>query len=319
LLGALSVGCGDPKLRIVARGEGTTVVDETPRDRVIFDGERITGDNGRVLRGVTLAFDSNPSFPLESQLFDDLRASGINYLHVFLENRQDAVGKNASAADILVRETRRAGLYLTLSIGALPEGGASGERRFDTLKTRAFWSFYAPRYKDHAHVQFEIHDTPELTCDGSWSAESLTFERDLYAFLRTLAPNTHLFLYSFSAVPTEALLQEAIANFSGVTDFSNESIAMHADSRCLPLADFTSLIVAGREARVPLMMTALPVDGWEPYTLVLEERDVSWTSLRWLAYTTDLAAFRQQHDAAGIIWCPDFGTWPLDSSTCTAP
>jgi hypothetical protein len=236
-----------------------------------------------------------------------------------LENRQDSVGKNQAAADLLVNETQRTGLYLTLSIGALAADASSDNRRFDVAKTRAFWSFYAPRYRDKAHVLYEIHDSPELACNSSWPAETLTFERETYSLIRSLAPDTHILAYSFGAVPTEPVLQEAITNLRGLTDFSDASIAMHADSRCIPLEDFTGLIVSAREARVPLLMTALPVDGWGPYTLALEERDLSWTSLRWLAYTTDLAAFRREHDAAGIVWCPDFGTWPLDSSVCTAP
>ncbi len=51
----------------------------------------------------------------------------------------------------------------------------------------------------------------------------------------------------------------------------------------------------------------------------LESERTGWFSFDWLVFNRDLAAFREQYDAAGITWCPDFGSWPEDSRTCSTP
>ncbi|HVR20774.1 MAG TPA: hypothetical protein VMS65_13785 [Polyangiaceae bacterium] len=67
-----------------------------------------------------------------------------------------------------------------------------------------------------------------------------------------------------------------------------------------------------------MLATELPPTAadWPEATTAVEERGLGWMSFHWLRFNSKLSDFVTGHDAAGIRWCPDFGSWPLDSATC---
>src|SRR6185295_15127232 len=86
------------------------------RGRVqVRDGDLLT-DKGTRLRGVTVGRDGGSSGgPLDASLIAELSAqSGLNALHVYLENSGDETGVRADEADELVESTSAAGVYLVI-------------------------------------------------------------------------------------------------------------------------------------------------------------------------------------------------------------
>lgn len=210
LLGVLAcLGCGEQEIRAIER---LPVPASSDRGRVqVRDGELFT-DKGTRLRGATLGLDAAPDTVLEQALFDELsHESGLNAFHVYLENNDDVTGVNVDQADRLVELTSHAGMYLLLGIG-----GGHLRDDFDLEKVRSFWEFYAPRYAARSHVMYEVQNQPELGCDGPLRAATVEMEREAYARIRELAPDSHVALFSYHATPTAAALSSALDAMAGV-------------------------------------------------------------------------------------------------------
>src|SRR5690349_10818590 len=195
-----ALACTAPTETLVAR-ERAAPVPSVPatadaRARVqVVDG-RLLSDIGTPLRGLTLPVDTKwmlDDFHLMTTIAE---TTGLNSVHVFLENQDIATGAKLAEADRLVALTASAGLYMVLSYGG---GGKPGE--FNLEKLSAFWTTYAARYASSTHVLYEIQNFPEETCDEPVKAPTIAMERELYQLIRGYAPDTHLILFSTGAVP----------------------------------------------------------------------------------------------------------------------
>lgn len=284
------------------------------RGRVqVRDGNLVT-DKGTRLRGVTFGVDAQPDVQFETDLFERMaREAGLNALHVYLENVSHETGAHVTQADALVESTSAAGLYLVLGIG-----GGPAPTTFDLEKVRSFWSLYAPRYAARTHVLYEIHNIPDPNCEVAYSAETLSMEQEIYEQIRSLAPNTHVALYSFQAVPSAAALLDDLEALEPVVDWSKASVAFQMHN-CNDQDYLAELLEVTRARGIASFASEL----WypTPYDTVarLESERVGWFSFEWLVFNRDLSAFRDGHDAASVTWCPDFGLWPEDSQTCRTP
>jgi len=314
----LLVACGSPDARVVAREPADRgAIEPAPRGRVRVVGGVLVSDRGTPLRGVTISVDVDPDFAFDAPLFDELaRSTGLNAIHTYAENWQQVTGEREAVLDRLVDLTGSTGLYLIIAIGGgSPGDGHPGNGWFDIEKVRSFWTHYGARYADRTHVIYEIQNNPELGCDAVLAQATLDMEREAYALLRSVAPQTHVFLFSFEAVPTAAALTATIAGVADVVNFSNASVSMHGTPVCVPPESFPAVRDAAFSLRVPAMATELEAD-FAPYVRVLEASGIGWTHRNWLNGNRDLVSFRQANVAAGISWCPDFGTWPEDRARC---
>lgn len=285
-----------------------------PEDRgrvQVRDGNLLT-DKGTRLRGVTFGVDAEPDgLPLESGFFAQLsHEAGLNALHIFLENYADETGVNVSQADALVELTSAAGMYLLLGIGGGDAGGT-----FSIDKVRSFWGYYAPRYAARTHVMFDIQNFPDTTCDGPYLAETLAMEREAYELIRNVAPSTHIAVLSFGSTPTASALESNLDALEGTVEWANASVAFSAIG-CAG-QDYLADLLAGTRSRGIATITTFPTNL--ETVARLESERTGWFNFDWLVFDRDLAAFREQHEAAGITWCPDFGSWPQDSQTCSTP
>jgi hypothetical protein len=316
----LAAGCGQPSLSFIAgaASDAGQVADDPGRGRVQVAGISVVTDKGTVLRAIDLPIDVTPAFPLGQTLFEDIaHVEGLNAVQVYLEHWAEDTGSNAAQADAIVDETRRAGLYAVLGIGGGPPGdGHPGNGWFDIDKVRSFWQFYAPRYKDQAHVIFQIQNQPESSCDAVWQPDTIAMEREAYSLIRSLAPLTHIILFSYGAVPTPALLGDSVDRVSDIVDWAKASVGVGALATCASTAQFIDTFSAAAARQTPISITAMPTDNWAPTVIELEKNRVGWTSMRWLAVLPDFANFQMEHAQANVSWCPDFGTWPEDSATC---
>jgi hypothetical protein len=286
------------------------------RGRVqVRDGNLLT-DKGTRLRGVTLGIDSGSrsDMPLEPKFFEQLSAeAGLNAFHVYLENPGDETGARLAEADALVEMTASTGMYLVLGVG-----GGLGGGTFDLEKVRTFWTFYAPRYAERTHVLYELQNIPDTGCDEPYGSEALAMQRTIYELIRELAPSTHVAMFSFIAEPTGASLEADLAALEGTVDWSKASVAFHAEP-CAGTDNLAELTAVTRARGVAAFASELQFRTSFEKSAQLEAERLGWFNFEWLVLSRDLGAFRDAHTAAGITWCPDFGTWPEDAETCSTP
>lgn len=308
LLLASLLGCGEHDIRVIDRVPAPI---SGERGRVqVRDGNLLT-DKGTRLRGVTFGIDAAPGAGFDATLFAELtHESGLNTIRIYLENHAQESGSHAAQADDIVELAAEAGAYVIIAIGGGDAGGS-----FDLDKVRSFWDFYAPRYAERTHVIYEIQNIPENSCEPL-SVETLDMEREAYARIRASAPSTHVALFSFGATPTLEQVDGALDAVEDVVDWSKASVAFHDVDRCVATAERSPILEHLRERGAASFATELVSPAG---AAALEEQRTGWMSFRWLVFSRNMAGFRAAHDAAGVSWCPDFGTWPQEAEKCTAP
>jgi hypothetical protein len=325
--------CGDPTVVTIARDDagGGSEPSPTPRGRVqVVDG-RIVTDRGSSLRGVALEADQNVDF----ELYADAEAArpairsffrrltteaGLNTFEIYLESYHLEAGTRAEFADVLVEESGRAGAYLLFGPGSGPiQGDRGGSGWFDPDAVAAFWSFYAPRYAAQTHVIYQLQKVPERNCNALWNDASIELERSVHAIIRSGAPDTHIAMFSYGETPTAEAFQANVEALQGL-EWQNDSVAFHAHDECVPISE---VALYPRDlpngGRIALLVPELPPSDWSNNQLALEADGIGWMHYRFIATDSNLGTFRTEHDQAGVSWCPDFGTWPMDSATCENP
>ena len=330
----LLFSCGDPTVVPIARGEGggDDPNARSPRGRVeVVDDGRMVTDIGSALRGVTSEADLGVDFepyaspeaarPLLRAFFERLTSElGLNTFQIYLEGWDVAAGSRAEFADVLVEESARAGAYLLIGPGAGPvRDGKGGTGWFDPAVVSAFWSFYAGRYADRSHVIYQLQKVPDRTCDALWGEDAIALEQSVHAIIRAQAPDTHVVMFSFASTPTASAFEANVGALDAL-EWHNASVGFHAHDECVPISEVSSFprdLDDGR--RISLLSTELPPTDWQANLFALEEASVGWMHYHWLELDSELSNFRGEHDAAGATWCPDFGTWPTDSSSCSRP
>jgi hypothetical protein len=143
-------------------------------------------------------------------------------------------------------------------------------------------------------------------------------ERTIYELIRELAPSTHVAMFSFRAQPSAAALEANLAALEGTVDWSKASVAFHMEP-CSGADNLVELLEVTRARNIAAFSSELQFRTSFGKTAQLERERVGWFSFEWLVVSRDLGAFRGAHTAAGVSWCPDFGTWPEDSETCSTP
>jgi Cellulase (glycosyl hydrolase family 5) len=283
------------------------------RGRVkIVDGKLVT-DLGTPLRGMLLPVDTD--WPLAD--FDFLHAlaqtTGLNAVHIYLENSELDVGVNHYAADALVALAAEQGLYVVIGYGTGMKLGA-----FDPVKLKAFWTFYAGRYAARTNVVYEIQNDPEKVCQNSPTTPTLTMEQQMYTLIRSKAPDTHVLMFSTTSIVYPSVLTAAVKGVGAAVDWSNASFAVGGTNTCLPQADISTLTAAAKAAGVALISSQLPsLDKWQPYIPFLEAEGVGWLQYRWFGIQDEtLQTFIDAVTKAKLTWCPERGTFPEDSAAC---
>jgi Cellulase (glycosyl hydrolase family 5) len=340
---ALSVGaCGEPEARVVARfppdastaagGTGATGGDAplsdtagsagaealavpAQRGRVKVVGGKLVTDLGTPLRGLTLPVDTGWALPDLASLTQIAEQTGLNTLHVYLENSSLVAGSNVGAADSLVLLAQQAGLYVEIGYGT-----GTAVVTFDQAKLTAFWKFYAQRYAAQTHVLYEIQNGPELVCSGTMAEKTLAMERSTYATIRAGAPDTHVVFFSTNSIVQPSVMTDAITRLGATVDWSNESFGLDSAADCPPF-DLPKLVAAASVQSVPLLMNQLPAAAWGAYITQFEQAKIGWIQYQYFARSggtlaAQLTAYRNSVTSEGVTWCPERGTFPQDSSTC---
>ncbi len=240
-------------------------------------------------------------------------SSGLNAVHVYLENSSLDTGSRESEGDALIALAAQAGLYVIVGYGTGTNVG-----KLDADQAKAFWSIYAARYANQSHVLFELQNNPEFTCDQPISDATLTFERETYALVRGLAPESHILLFSATSVVQPSVLTDAITRLGSSVSFDNASFALTMTQDCLAPSNLSELTSVAKQAQVPLFLTQLPALNWAPALQAFEAAQLGWMQYNWFANAADVPSFVNAIRSAGLSWCPERGIFPEDAATCGA-
>lgn len=293
---------------------------EAARGRPYINAAKTTfvADNGQLLRGAIISTETGAS-PSVTQL-EAIKNVGLNAVHCYAERRDYgySAGAKVAAVDLAVQRTRDAGLYLIITIG---NGG------FDDTFNNAFWNFYAPRYANETHVLYEIQNEPAPgNPPYNNSAALLNMELTCYDIIRSHAPATPVMLMSYSSFENGAGVLQDIAALGSAIDWSNACIAFHGYGERGPAA-IRACLETVLDAGYPCFQTEFYRWPWGKgnfglasgpslyqdvdETGDLERLGVSWLSFLTLSRVTDSARFKTPLNNGGVVWTPDFGTWPV--------
>ncbi len=329
---ALSLAsCTDPRPEVIARfpadassdtalgAGGANDADSAPppvpaqRGRVkVIDGSLVT-DRGTPLRGLLLPVDSN--WALGNYDFDLVttiaQTTGLNTLHVYLEDTVEDSGSMIATADAIVSLAAQAGMYVIIAHGTGTMVGT-----FDLEKIQSFWATYAKRYASSTHVLFEIQNNPEDTCAQPVQAATLTMEATAYAQIRAAAPDSHIMLFSTTSLIQPSVLTDAVTRLGNKVDWSNASFGMDVFENCVSLDNLAGLTSAAKALNVPILIGQLPQTGWGPYITAFEQAKLGWMQFEWFGIDMQLTNYASTTSTQGALWCPEQGTFPENSATC---
>ena len=276
------------------------------RGRVKVANNTIVTDSGTLIRGARVSLDIWDETPSQANITAMKNNRGLNAFHIYAEypGSNQSAGYNAIKVDKVVDLADTNDLYVVLTIGS---GGGNGT--FNQSFVTAFWNFYAPRYKDKTHVVYEVCNEPQAW-SAPYNSNTLTMEKNAYAQIRGLAPDTHIMMMSYSQ-PVNATQAATECAGLGVA-WDNASVAFH-----------TYGIDGKEDSSLTAFYTALKGKGMnyactEPnltlkvITTKLFERDgVSETQFINVSdIATNNSSFADWITSNKICWTPDFGTWP---------
>src|SRR5690242_17475232 len=268
-------------------------------------GTTFVADNGSLIRGSVLGSNLSQGAAVTNY--------GLNAVHLYAESASGGTaGYNSNFVDAAVGMTRTNGLYLILTIG-----GGGVNLSFDT----AFWNFYAPRYANETHVIYEIQNEVDSSAPSSFNVIQL--ETNCYNIIHAAAPNTPVLFFSYVSLNSSAL-QDVTALGAGI-DWTKAAIGFHGYGSGGAYSLKTSL---GNifSAGYPCFQTEFYRWPWGTGNFPLganvsmyqdttenglfERMGVSWSSFLVYSALTNDVRYRGPITNAGILWAPDYGTWP---------
>lgn len=305
-----------------------TLADITVRARPSIDSSLgynvVLSDLNTLLRGVSLTLDGGDPYdpdqikkiPSIEQLESLVNDYGLNTLHVYLEGdaaqNPDPVGINETLADQLVELTREAKMYLIITIGNNGENGAI----HNVEKTLDFWRLYGAKYKDETHVIYEAHNEPVSLINQNWTAEDWEIQARMYETIRSVAPDTMIFLGSFMSFFGGS---EAIAGANGLKAefpdiWNNAGFAFHAYWDLPGVEQTIDAFKVSTDYPALLNTEFWPGDTKNGYNEAFETHNIGWMQFEWLgANDLDLGNVKNSLNQFGTVWRPETAdaTWPV--------
>lgn len=299
------------------------------RDRVHIDTSLgynvILSDQNTTLRGVSVSLDGGdpygsiePILPSQESLNKLASEYGYNFLHVYLEGdagqNPDPVGVNEALADILVARTAAANLYLMITIANNGENGVIHSMQ----KTLDFWSLYGAKYANETHVLFEAHNEPVAGQNHAWTDLDWDKQVQMYNHIRSLAPDTMIFLGSFMSFNGASSAMYGADYIKAATGdaniWENAAFAWHGywdlpgiESTIDPIED------AGTDYPGLLCTEFWPGDTENGYNAAFESHHMGWAQFQYLnAQDLDLDNLKNKLNNAGTVWKPELAStnWP---------
>ncbi|MDR0491968.1 MAG: cellulase family glycosylhydrolase, partial [Oscillospiraceae bacterium] len=274
---------------------------------------------GTPIRGITNSWIGSNDFDIYGtktrELAGHIRENGLNAMHLYVGDWDPDInarraGFDAQKIDFVIDEAARNGIYVVMCTGV------NIDEPEDVEYVKQFWDFYSKRYKDKENVIFEMSN------EHGWPDDGARIVADIYSIMRANAPDTMVLFFSFAvSVPPEALMPR-IEETERLVDipWTNEAVAFHAYEAIDAVYSGTWLhhvIDEFTGKGYPMINTEVPCR----YSLtqypdvgiyrVLEERGIGWTGFVNENLISYPAHWRGQFEAEGMVWPPDYGSWPV--------
>ena len=260
LAGGMFVGCGP-----------------TPRGRVRIVDNVVVASNGALLRGENPRWNNDdrhdPAY--WSRLRDEFHLNTVRILCYQPPQNWSWGGRRGPgwdydaptaeemipALDEWVAAARREGFYAIIDYH--PVGGHGEPNALQ------WWSVIAPRYADQTHVLYEACNEPVAWHASQYTADDIAFELNVYLALRSMAPDTHIILWSFAN--GDANMVDVVAKAPQI-DYANASVGWHI------YAANQQGVVRLRE-RYPVIQTEIGSDdaaGYNKGVALCERMGICW-------------------------------------------
>lgn len=289
------------------------------RARVRVSAGNVVTDFGTVIRGTSYL----PRYPdVDRELAivgrDVLRQKwrsfkteyGLNAIQI--DFRTWSVGSVDPASftaliDLFVDWSAEDGVYLILGYGNKPG-------TIDAAGLKRFWEVFAPRYKDHTHVIYELNNEPAELALPKWPQATLALQGKMYGYIRGVAPDTYVILFSVPNITGGAKAVDAIRSVRDV-DYGNASVGFHW------YGGDAQTIEALRRSGYPVICTEFKsqseLGAIDYVSLVDRVHKLEAVHAGWIPHQPRIENlgkdFKVAIEAAGISWEPDFGSWPLSN------
>jgi hypothetical protein len=191
---------------------------------------------------------------------------------------------------------------------------------------------YAPRYAGETHVVYEIQNEPEFNVTDPSSTATMDMQLEAMDTIRKYAPNTHVLMMSYGMINKWYANDIEVLENAGIDlKDDNQSIAYHGyywagKARVNPngtteLEQVKALMDKGyaftnTESDENLFFDGDPAADGELLDFYENTMGVSWLSFFFVPDGNVGQTFKDNTEALNVSWCPDFGTWPEDASTC---
>ena len=249
------------------------------------------------------------------ELAQHIQENGLNAMHIYVGDRDEngplPVGAEAARVDIVVAEAAAKGLYVIMT------GAANFDDPQEVAYLYEFWDFYSKRFKDKDNVIFEMAN------EHGWPfSEGRQIVANIYNIIRNNAPASLILFYSFAVSGDPQELTYRIQDTEQIVfiPWTNEAVSFHAYETTESVYSATWLhyvIDEFIEKGYPIINTEVPcrysltqypdVDIYR----VLEERGIGWTGFVNENLISKPSHWRGQFEAAGLVWQPDYGSWPV--------
>ncbi len=209
--------------------------------------------------------------------------------------------------DLFVDWSAEDGVYLILGYGNKPG-------TIDAAGLKRFWEVFAPRYKDHTHVIYELNNEPAELALPKWPQATLALQGKMYGYIRGVAPDTYVILFSVPNITGGAKAVDAIRSVRDV-DYGNASVGFHW------YGGDAQTIEALRRSGYPVICTEFKsqseLGAIDYVSLVDRVHKLEAVHAGWIPHQPRIENlgkdFKVAIEAAGISWEPDFGSWPLSN------
>jgi len=211
------------------------VIPSTQRARPQIANQTLRTDTGRLLRGATMDIRKQATPPCNQQsVWDSYRSAGINLVRLDVKTDTDGAGRPIAQQlpflDGAVDCAARAHMYIMPGVSIAPGN-------YNLAQLTAFWTAVAPRYKDRAHVIYEmtnepVSGSPYWGAANQWTDAKLRDLRSVHDIMRSNAPNTHIAAFStpnlYPDAPTWRPVPQRYSSLgSSPLVWDNVSIAYH--------------------------------------------------------------------------------------------
>ena len=282
---------------------------------------RLMTDHNTPLHGVSLAWDGGSNgndpavLPTQAQISSLSSTYGLNCIHVYAEQDNQVIGHNEGLMDQLVDEASAAHMYVIITIGCGSHNGTIQNLGWE----QGFWRLYGARYANRTNVIFESKNEPQAQGPANWNSGDWYCQTVLYQTIRSVAPSTFILTCTFQAFDNAGAAEAGIQTMkSQGVDFSNAGVAFHGYQTQSSIdACIGAFQAVGSEPAVLCTEFDPGTTVSTDYNNMLETHFCGWVEFTFLtASNYDLTNFfKPSIGRMGVLWTPDYGTWPANSST----